>query len=103
MLIYSYRSSHCFTMQDSMIKVWTSIIRAKRTTLYMALNVSFSQGKELSHLSCTTSSRHFRTNSGIDMLTFRAWRQSVKLYERGIEIGIGYNLYFYLILSHLKP
>jgi hypothetical protein len=52
----------------------------------MAINVSFSQGKELSNLSYTTNSHHFRTNSGIDMLTFRAWRQSVKLYERGIEI-----------------
>ena len=69
----------------------------------MALNVSLSQGKELSHLSYTTSSHHFRTNSGIDMLTFRAWRQSVKLYEREIEIEIALKLkyiLFHLISNH---
>ena len=64
----------------------------------MALNVSFSQGKELSHLSCTTSYHHFRTNSGIVMLTFRAWRQSVKLYEREIEIGIALKKYWFIYL-----
>lgn len=64
----------------------------------MALNVSFSQGKELSHLSCTTSSHHFRTHSGIVMLIFRAWRQSVKLYEREIEIGIALKKYWFIYL-----
>ena len=60
------------------------------------------EGKELSHLSCTTSSHHFRPYSGIDMLTFRAWRQSMKLYERGIEIDSEHNLFLSYISKFLS-